>query len=414
MIENLFIGPRTRSIHLNAPMLNEREQYLAHMLARGVSRTRIKIVASMLLNVIRLIDLRGPRIVEMDEIKQAAMRWAVDMEHHPRRKPGRSSERLFVYLALKWLRHSNLVNIPEVLPRPADIVVRDFVSYLSESGYAAPTLRSYVSRVRDFIRWLSSHHKELSAIKPREIDDFLALKRSEGCMPRSIESFCSAFHVFFRYTELRGLTSPRLYRVIRRPRISRFSPQRRRIPWKVARQLLKTTDPSNPADLRARAMLFLCAIYGLRASEVVNLTLEDFDWRNETFIVRRAKCGRIQQYPIQFEVGEAILEYLRRGRSGSPSRNIFLTLKPPYRPVRAATLWTVIERRIRLLGLDETPFGPHALRHACATELLRRGSSLQEIADLLGHRNLKSVSIYAKQDERTLRQIADFSLRGVI
>jgi integrase/recombinase XerD len=414
MVENLFTKSRTRSIHLNAPMLNEREQYLAHMLARGVSRERIKVVASMLLNVIRLIDLRDPRIVEMEEINQAATRWAVDLEHHMRRKAGRNTERLFVYLALKWLRHSNLIAVPEIQPTPTDIVVHEFVSYLSESGYAAPTLRSYGSRVRDFIRWLSSHHKELSAVKPQEVDDFLTLKRSEGCMPRSIESFCSAFHAFFRYTELRGLTSARIYRVIMRPRVSKFSPQRRRIPWKVARQLLKTPDPRSPADLRATAMLFLCAIYGLRASEVVNLTLGDFDWRNETFIVRRAKCGRIQQYPIQFEVGEAILEYLRRGRSRSPSRNIFLTLKPPYRPVGAATLWTIIEGRIRRLGLEESPFGPHALRHACATELLRRGSSLQEIADLLGHRNLKSVSIYAKQDVRTLRQIADFSLRGVM
>jgi integrase/recombinase XerD len=54
-------------------------------------------------------------------------------------------------------------------------------------------------------------------------------------------------------------------------------------------------------------VLCLCAIYGLRASEVANLTMDDFDWVNETFIVRRVKSGRTQQFPIQFEVGGAIL-----------------------------------------------------------------------------------------------------------
>jgi integrase len=49
----------------------------------------------------------------------------------------------------------------------------------------------------------------------------------------------------------------------------------------------------------------------------------------------------------------------------------------------------------------------------CATELLRKGSSLGEIADFLGHSNLESVSIYAKHDIRSLRKIADFRLVGV-
>ena len=414
MIENLFTKPRTRRVHLNAPMLNEREQYLTHMLALGVSRARIKVVASMLLNVIRLMDLSAPRTVEIEEIKQAARRWAVDLEHHERRKAGPNTERLFIYLALKWLRYLDLAAIPEAPSKPADIVICEFVAHLIEAGYAAPTVRSYASRVRDFICWLSAHQMQLSAVSPQDVDDFLNSKRGEGCVPRSIESFCCALQAFFCYTELRSLTAPRIHRVIRRPRVSKLNPLRRRIPWKIVRQLLKTTDPSSPADLRATAILLLCSIYGLRASEVVNLTLEDFDWRNETFIVRRSKRGRIQQYPIQFEVGEAILSYLRRGRSLSPSRNVFLTLKPPYRPVRAATLWTIIEERISRLEIHETPFGPHALRHACATELLRKGSPLQEIADFLGHRNLNSVSIYAKQDARTLKEIADFRLGGVI
>ena len=138
------------------------------------------------------------------------------------------------------------------------------------------------------------------------------------------------------------------------------------------------------------------------------------DWINRaTFTVRRAKRGRIQQYPIQFEVGEAILEYLQHGRPRSSCRTLFLTLKPPYRPVRPATLWTGSQSELKRLGPDLTaPFGGHTLRRACATELLRKGSSLQEIADFLGHRDLQSVSIYARYDVRSLKKVAAFSLAG--
>jgi integrase/recombinase XerD len=57
--------------------------------------------------------------------------------------------------------------------------------------------------------------------------------------------------------------------------------------------------------------------------------------------------------------------------------------------------------------------GPHSLRHACATRLLKKGASLKEIADFLGHRNIKSVGIYARYDTRSLRKVAAFSLAGV-
>ena len=210
----------------------------------------------------------------------------------------------------------------------------------------------------------------------------------------------------------------RIERIQNLPRHSK-SPNRKvrpiaeRPPWKQIRRLLNSEVLTNPADLRASAILFLCSIYGLRCSEIVNLTLDDFDWVNEIFVVRRAKRGRIQQFPIQFEVGDAILKYLQLGRFRCPCRFLFVTLKPPYRPVRSATIWSIIANRIRRLGLNLKPAGPHSFRHACATELLRRGSSLKEIADFLGHRDLESVSIYAKSDLRSLRKVAAFSLAGI-
>jgi integrase/recombinase XerD len=231
-------------------------------------------------------------------------------------------------------------------------------------------------------------------------------------LPRTIGSLCSALKAFFRYTALRGWISPNISRGIRAPRISRYSHSKEILPWRHVRLLLNP-DGSAPADLRASAILFLCSIYGLRSSEVVNLTVDDFDWINETFIVRRAKRGRIQQYPIQAEVGEIILKYLQNGRPRSSCRKLFLTLQPPYRSVNPATFWTIILKRIRRFGLPLKPFGPHALRRACATELLRKGSSLRDIADFLGHRDLQSVSIYAKYDTSSLKKVAAFSLGGL-
>jgi integrase len=151
----------------------------------------------------------------------------------------------------------------------------------------------------------------------------------------------------------------------------------------------------------------------MRSCEIAGLRLEDFDWYNETLTVRRGKRGRVQQFPIQYEVGEAILEYLRSVRPRCSCRHLFVTRYYPHRPVLPTTLRPIVTNRMMKLGIKSEQMGPHSLRHACATQLLRKGSSLREIADFLGHRNLGSVSIYAKHDPYTLRRVADFSLRGV-
>jgi site-specific recombinase XerD len=274
--------------------------------------------------------------------------------------------------------------------------------------------RVYGSRVKHFLEWILSRGQAVSSISINDVDEYLKMEQGRGCLPRTIGSQCVALRLFFRYAEVRGWTEFRIARGIKSPRVPRYDPFSKSPTWNQVRQLLDANISSNPADLRASPILFLCSVYGLRSSEIVNLTLNDFDWVNETFTVRRSKRGRIQQYPIQYEVGEAILRYLRFGRPRALCRNLFLTLKPPFRQVRSSSLWILIGKRIQRLGMQLSTHGPHSFRHACATELLRRGSSLNEIADFLGHRNLESVSIYAKHDSKSLRKVADFRLRSVL
>ena len=158
----------------------------------------------------------------------------------------------------------------------------------------------------------------------------------------------------------------------------------------------KVSKGNSAAALRARAVLFLLTVYGLRSGEISRLLLSDFDWRLETFTVNHSKRGGAQKYPLQREVGDAILEYIRKARPRSSCRNLFLTLNPPYRAIGSSALWKITSRRIHAAGIQCRRRGPHSLRHACATHLLEQGASLKEIGDLLGHRDSKSTSIYAK------------------
>jgi hypothetical protein len=66
------------------------------------------------------------------------------------------------------------------------------------------------------------------------------------------------------------------------------------------------------------------------------------------------------------------------------------------------------------LGLKLHSYGPHTLRHACATHLLNDGFSLKEVGDHLGHVSPVATQIYTKVDLASLREVGDFDLGWLV
>jgi len=157
----------------------------------------------------------------------------------------------------------------------------------------------------------------------------------------------------------------------------------------------------------------LLAIYGFRSREVAGLRLEQVDWEREILGVLRPKQRRAQEYPLVQSVGEAILRYLQLVRPRCVRREIFLTLKAPFRPLSPGALYHLVSSRLRALGIESPHRGPHSLRHACAGHLVAEMLSLKEVGDHLGHRSAYATRTYAKVDLAGLGEVANFDLGGL-
>jgi integrase len=173
------------------------------------------------------------------------------------------------------------------------------------------------------------------------------------------------------------------------------------------------TEGNKPSDIRARPILMLFAVYGLRRGEVSRLRLEDFDWEHEVFRIISSKTGRVRTYPLTRSVGDAILRYLQQVRPRSSHRELFLSLRAPIRPM-GTSVADLVRDRLRSLNVPLPHYGPHVLRHTCASRLLAAGLSLKEIGDQLGHTDPESTRIYAKVDLAGLRKVANFDLGGIL
>ncbi len=85
---------------------------------------------------------------------------------------------------------------------------------------------------------------------------------------------------------------------------------------------------------------------------------------------------------------------------------LFVRARPPRGPLQAAAITAIAQRALRRAGIKIVRSGAHVLRHTLATQMVRSGVALKEVADVLGHAQLETTAIYAKLDLGTLSRVA--------
>jgi site-specific recombinase XerD len=171
-------------------------------------------------------------------------------------------------------------------------------------------------------------------------------------------------------------------------------------------RFLDSVDRSTATGRRDYAMGLCMAELGLRVSEVVEVELEDLDWRNGLMQIRSPKGRQSRQLPITHRLGKAIAGYFKAGRPNSSCRSAFLRHRAPVgKAVGRELVRGVVRRAYVRIGCPQWT-GTHILRHTAATRLHQRGATLKEIADLLGHRSIDTSKIYTKVDLPVLRTVA--------
>ena len=104
----------------------------------------------------------------------------------------------------------------------------------------------------------------------------------------------------------------------------------------------------------------------------------------------------------------ALARYLRHGRPVSLHRQVFLQLRAPFRPFTNACSVSDLARRAMVhAGLTPTPgMGAHTFRRTAASQMINRGASFKDVADVLGHQSLETTALYAKLNVETLALVA--------
>lgn len=415
MFEELFPGPIALARQRTTPLAEERRRFLHHLKDLGYARSSLHDVACELVVVVRQLELADDGPVAPVAVDVAAKQWAMQQIRRHRSAKAAISIRNFRYWATQWLRFLGRLQAPApVAAPPYQALLDGFTAYMrDDQGLASASIRSHGWKTKTFLAWYWPQGRAFADVGIHDVDDFLMAKGRTTWSRRSVAVAVQALRAFFRYAECAGHCCPGIAAAITGPRLYHGEVLPAGPPWAEVQAILSRAS-DRPADIRRAAGLWLFATYGFRVGEVAHLTLEDIDWEQELIRIRRVKRHDVQTYPLSCEAGAALARYVAEVRPRSGWREVFLTLQAPHRPLSPSGFYHLVRPVLSTGGLPLRHYGPHALRHACATRLLSQGLSFQDIGGHLGHRSADATAVYAKVDLPSLREVARFDLGGVL
>jgi site-specific recombinase XerD len=317
-----------------------------------------------------------------------------------------------VYLASTVRCWERYLDAQQTLAKPdptrIDLLTTEYCTYLKNVlGASISTLRQHSSTAASFLTHLG-YEASPSCLKnfdKTEIETFVRT-RGQHVNRASLQHEIAHLRSFLRFLATRGVVKPGLDQHIDTPRLYRGEQLPRSLPWDSVQTLLGSIDRTTVMGMRDYAIFLLMATYGLRASEIVTLKLDDIQWRLGVIRISLRKTLTPLLLPLTDSVGESLVTYLRHGRPSLPYREVFLRCRAPAGLLKPTAVTEAFQALVRRSGLNIPYQGPHCLRHSYAVHLLRQGVSLKIIGDLLGHRNAESTCVYIRLAVEDLRDVA--------
>ena len=309
---------------------------------------------------------------------------------------------------LGYLRQANL--IPTPLPTqesPRDRLAQEYAQFLSqERGLGQATIDHYLRVARSFLSYrFGSGRICLNQLRVPDVTGFI-LHDTSALSRKAIHLRTTVLRSFLGFVHQRGKLTANLAAAVPTVAHWRLSGVPSFLEPEQVEELLQGCDQDREIGRRDYAILLLLARLGLRAGEVARLSLDDFNWEAGELQIR-GKGAREHRLPLPWDVGQALARYIEKDRPACSARQVFIRIKAPHQNFsHSATISGIVRRALHRIQLHPPHMGAHLLRHALATQMLRKGGSLAQIGQILGHQRAQTTEIYAKVDLMALRALA--------
>jgi integrase/recombinase XerD len=289
-------------------------------------------------------------------------------------------------------------------PDPWERWLARYLKRLEATGHAARTVQAR----RDMARLFIVYTKQAGIRGPERITQSLlssylvhrretANSRRRKDRPRTINSHLLVVRRFLDFLAKEGVVSPSLQAGVEYVKEPETLP--RDIPTdSEVRKILAACDTLRSTGYRDRAIIELLYATGIRRQELADLKVADVDLAQGYLRVELGKGGKGRIVPLGRMASDWIRKYLLAIRPelvrGKPDPG-WLFVSKSGRKMDGSSILETVRKAATLAGLEKK-VTPHALRRACATEMIRRNANPWHVKELLGHEDFRSLDVYAK------------------
>lgn len=259
------------------------------------------------------------------------------------------------------------------------------------------TAKSYESDIKNFIKWFEETNGDFSPDKITSFDlkDYVSyLTNVRGLKNTSINRKMIAIRSWLNYLKEKNIISDL-------PKFPKYLPEVEKAPKSLDRneinRFLRTVErEGKPKEKAIIALLFYA---GLRVSEVANLKKDDIEISDKKgkVIIRQGKGNKFREVPLNNDARNFLRPYLE-----TLGDTYWLFPGKEGKPITSRAIQQVIKKYAYLAKIPSLT--PHTLRHTFATLLLRQGTDLVIVSNLLGHSRLDTTARYTKPSEQDLEK----------
>ena len=171
------------------------------------------------------------------------------------------------------------------------------------------------------------------------------------------------------------------------------------------KRLIAAPDSHTNRGYRNRTILELLYDTGIRRAEIADIRLPDIDL-DGGYVLIRGKGNKERVVPVSVRVCGLLRSYILSVRPCFLKGNDtgYLIMNRWGDKMHGQGIWEVVRLCAGLSKL-KTRVTPHALRHTCATHMLRNGAPVRHIQEMLGHESLETTQMYTHVTINDLKEV---------
>lgn len=290
-------------------------------------------------------------------------------------------------------------------PAEYEEICKQYLEDLKSYGYADQTWRKHEIDLFRFASFL--HSRELAPEKIEAVHLYGYFKTLTHLAKSSLVTIRGTLVRSLKFFYDHGKTPKDLSEFI--PRIHYYAKAKIDKVWSEEEidRMLNSIDRANPLGKRDYTIMAIAANLGLRTSDIIALSIDNFDWNQGCINITQQKTGEPLTLPILEQIGKAVIDYWMNGRPQTNAKELFVQHVLPFQKLTSGIIYHNFNKYYESSGIeapDTRQHGLHSLRHSLASRLLEKDTPVNVISNILGHVDSNSAKSYIQIDIEKLRQ----------